>query len=169
MLDDKRLNKMIIETAQILSTVVNQCGGTTTYKPTHNRHPVVVWVASDWSNYMWTFSLFDNLVDEYAYRFEHQHGCLRVRDELIDQAYLIYNSGSTEPTSWANCSMFKDAKDVLAAYRATMCIKWKVLDKKPKWTKRAPPPWYNDYDAIIDAYNKELRDIQNTKEIRTVE
>jgi len=44
-LDDLRLNKMIIETAQLLSTAMRVQGytGNDIYKSTHVNHPCAVW------------------------------------------------------------------------------------------------------------------------------
>jgi len=48
-LDDKRVVKMVLETAQLLSTAIRILDPETTlpiYKMTHKNHPVSVWVRS---------------------------------------------------------------------------------------------------------------------------
>ena len=50
-LDDKRLIKMVLETAQILSTNINLAGlRQGPYKTTHQNHPAVVWCRQSHAN-----------------------------------------------------------------------------------------------------------------------
>lgn len=146
MLDDKRLNKMTIETAQMLSTAVRARGGYTQYKPTHAGHPCTQWAAANQANYKWLLGLFRELLAEYSYRYGRTHGCTKVLNELAHQTHLLPD-GAIQPHP--NCSLFKKAASVHVAYRATMVYKWGNLDKNPKWTKREKPSWYKDYVKII--------------------
>jgi hypothetical protein len=50
-LDDKRLNKMILEHAQLLSTAIILCGGQASYKPTHKNHPCAIFTRKTKCNY----------------------------------------------------------------------------------------------------------------------
>ena len=45
---DKHVVKMVLETAQILSTI---SGGP--YRPTHANHPCVLWAGATKRNYLW--------------------------------------------------------------------------------------------------------------------
>lgn len=54
---------MTLETAQILCTVVHVLGERALYKPTHARHPCVLWAGARRANYDW-------LVDAGIYRGE---------------------------------------------------------------------------------------------------
>jgi hypothetical protein len=147
-LDDKRLNKMIIETAQLLSNAIHLNGGVPSYKPTHLKHPCSLWVSCSSLNYSWLLDLFLAMNEEYTYRREKIHGCLKLAAELtLNSCGLAFPS--RERTEWANCSLFKNSNNTFEAYKATLCYKWKRLDKKPTWTKRTPPDWYNDYDSLI--------------------
>jgi hypothetical protein len=148
MLDNKRLNKMIVESAQLLSTTANTHGCSTTYKPTHRNHPCTLWAGKTRSNYLWLLGLLQEMYKEYTYRFDKVHACSRLIDELIGHSYSIGSEGD-QLTEWANCSMFKDSKSVEMAYRATMAIKWTTLDKNPTWTKRGQPDWYEELAAMI--------------------
>ena len=57
-LDDKRVIKMILESAQMLSTSINVSGGKGPYKTTHVNHPCSVWVRSSNANYYWLLNHF---------------------------------------------------------------------------------------------------------------
>lgn len=55
-LDDVRRNKMILETAQLLSSAmhVNHLGNNyPIYKPTHLGHPCAKWTAKSKGNFAW--------------------------------------------------------------------------------------------------------------------
>lgn len=71
---DVHLRKMIVETAQLLSTthyIIN--GYTPAYKPTHKNHPCAVWIRESSNNYKWTYELLTSLINEFEYRFDKQH------------------------------------------------------------------------------------------------
>lgn len=63
---DKHVSKMILESAQMLSTVL---GGA--YKPTHQNHPCTIWVAQSQTNACWLFELAFNLNAEWKKRYGH--------------------------------------------------------------------------------------------------
>lgn len=63
---DKHVSKMILESAQMLSTVF---GGP--YKPTHKNHPCTQWVAQSRQNAEWLWLLADALNCEYQDRYNH--------------------------------------------------------------------------------------------------
>ena len=54
---DKHVPKMVLETAQIMSTVLNEKGLKGAYKSTHKNHPCTVWAGQSFANYMWTMAL----------------------------------------------------------------------------------------------------------------
>ena len=65
---DKHVVKMILESAQMLSTahrildgddIANSKG---LYKMTHKNHPCNIWVRKNNENYEWLWSLYDNLM-----------------------------------------------------------------------------------------------------------
>ena len=73
-LDDTRLNKMILETAQILST--NNYLLNLSYKPyklTHQNHPCTVWARQSAANTLWLIDYLYALCTEYKHRFNKEH------------------------------------------------------------------------------------------------
>lgn len=53
LLNDKHVVKMCLESAQILCTVHRGFGLDAPYRPTHKRHPCMLWVAESHGNYIW--------------------------------------------------------------------------------------------------------------------
>lgn len=142
-LDSLRLNKMILETAQLLSTAHSVLGSHTSemYKPTHINHPCAKWVRQSDANYNWTFNHFAELLKEYTFRSGKNHATGRLLDALVN----CPNCPENEWTAPANCSLFKD-KPVFQAYRETMMVKWNKDVRKPTWGKREEslPQWIED-------------------------
>jgi hypothetical protein len=121
---DKHCVKMILESAQLLSTAHRVLDGVETiqlsnsgrkvkrwilpddvrsvlYEATHINHPSAVWVRQSKQNYLWLYALFDALCKEYTYRYGKVHKCER---ELIHKVLSIVPNnittfkGFTEPT-----------------------------------------------------------------------
>jgi hypothetical protein len=57
---DQHLGKMILENAQMLSTITNT---TDVYKPTHSKHPCVLWLQESFDNIAWVCELSYALED----------------------------------------------------------------------------------------------------------
>lgn len=84
---DKHVVKMVLETAQILSTVIwiqNESealklyNDKKIYKKTHINHPCVKWAASDVQNAIWLCHFGLALADEYNYRYNREHASKKV-------------------------------------------------------------------------------------------
>jgi hypothetical protein len=70
---DKHVVKMVLETAQLLSTVKHQYGEPAPYKATHANHPCTKWAAHSLENFQWLHAHGMALGDEYTYRYGKQH------------------------------------------------------------------------------------------------
>jgi len=72
---DKHVVKMILETAQLLSTahrVIDGDAGADAhglYRATHRNHPSAVWVREGRANYIWAHQLLIALCTEYSRRY----------------------------------------------------------------------------------------------------
>lgn len=143
-LDDKRLVKMILETAQLLCTAANFHGYSTPYKSTHVNHPCSVWARETQGNYEWLVDHFEFLCCEYYYRYGRYHECYKLMD-IFDTVYLP-DSYEYKLTPWPNCTEFKDISDVHKAYRKQMIAKWnrdKQAGRPPTWKVSShKPEWY---------------------------
>lgn len=135
-LDDKRVVKMVLETAQLLSTATLLSGGTATYKVTHKNHPCSVWVRQTRSNYLWTLEHFKGLLQEYTKRFNKIHACSKF---LLEYESGANNIPEGKQTSFVNCTTLKDESDVHLAYRKYLAEKWLKDKRIPTWNKRLSP------------------------------
>jgi hypothetical protein len=77
---DKHVVKMVLETAQILSTVA---GGP--YKPTHANHPCVLWAGRSVVNFNWLLQHGRALCEEYTLRYGRRHKCQDVIELINSQ------------------------------------------------------------------------------------
>jgi hypothetical protein len=163
-LDDKRVNKMLLETAQLLSAGLvlrsRRLGLESPkglYKNTHINHPCAVWTRSSRAAFCWMLEHGFALADEYAYRYNtrrrdksllddnryYDHACMRILDIAganynmlfpLDDLPLIFNFNSSGQNS--GISVFHD-------YQLCMSNKWMNLDKaKPLFTRRNRPSFY---------------------------
>lgn len=143
-LDDKRLVKMILESAQMLCTAINLAGnGQSPYKSTHRNHPDTIWVRTSYENYSWLLEHFVALCKEYTNRFHKVHKCEQYTD--------LFYSHSTEIaythkglTTFPNCTIFKEIKETTLAYRNYLNYKWandKTSKRPAKWTNSSKPAW----------------------------
>jgi hypothetical protein len=88
---DRHVNKMILETAQLLSTAHRSLAGDTLseelsanlYRPTHANHPCAVWVRESAYNYQWAFTLLESLIEEYAHRYGNESGKVHATSRLL--------------------------------------------------------------------------------------
>lgn len=73
---DKHVVKMILETAQLLSTAHHLVDGTPSiecYKLTHKNHPSSIWVRENKEQYQWAWHLLQALCKEYTHRYDKVH------------------------------------------------------------------------------------------------
>ena len=93
---DTHVVKMVLETAQILSTIHHQNGSPAPYKPTHANHPSVKWAAASPAHYRWLQSLGANLCNEYRLRYGRTHAC----EVYIKGALASPPAGMTKLWTW---------------------------------------------------------------------
>jgi len=122
MMCDKHVRKMIIESAQMLSTAHHVLDGDDAipnlYKPTHRNHPCSVWVRENNHNYRWLYQHFIGLSNEFTYRWGAVHlTYTKLAGELIHQPKNIaYTSTNSSPPQCMP-DEFKQY-DLFQAYRA---------------------------------------------------
>lgn len=80
---DRHIVKMPLESAQMLCTTINLCGGTSPYKSAHINHPCTIWARQSKQNYVWLCKLGKQLCKEYTYRYNKVHACEQVIDFCI--------------------------------------------------------------------------------------
>ena len=72
---DKHVVKMILETAQMLSTAYQKhCGlDDNLYKPAYPKHPMTIWVGDSIENYKYALMLGTELGKQYTKRYRKIH------------------------------------------------------------------------------------------------
>lgn len=149
-LDDVRVNKMIIETAQLLSTAIRCSPGGDKilngelYAITHRNHPCAVWARESRDNFNWLYEHGTALAAMFRLKTYKIHACQRIIENAIHHIHVIPNSYSTP---FVNCTPFKDPKDtrtIYEKYRAYLIDKWNNDIRPPKWSGDNKPDWYQD-------------------------
>lgn len=157
---DKHVVKMILETAQLLSTAHRILDGeqytdktktgrnvkrwrlpddreTVLYSATHINHPSSVWCRANNNNYNWLYCHFLGLLAEYTYRYGKHHKCEIMRDALMRAPYNIKIDYLT-PVTPAMPDEYKVPHDSVASYRNYYRV---AKARMHKWTKREVPEW----------------------------
>lgn len=139
--NDKHVVKMILESAQMLSTAHRVLDNSTEiilYKSTHINHPSTKWTRANINNYMWLYNLFCELCKEYTFRYGKTHLTEKKLKHVLRQAPMyILNDAFTQPPQAMPVAFH--GPDSVTAYR-----KYYINDKNhlATWTKRPIPDWY---------------------------
>ena len=101
---DKHVVKMIVETAQLLSTAHRVLDGDKRaddlgiYKAAYQNHPSAVWVRESVGNYDWATSLLIALLEEYTKRYGKTHKTQAVGEALrANRPHGIASGDVSEP------------------------------------------------------------------------
>lgn len=160
---DKHVRKMILETAQMLSTAHRVLDGKEVetrnkagarmkryilqneledvlYKSTHVNHPSNKWVRESSENYLWLYQLLLSLLNEYQYRFTKEHATSRLIEPLKVLPKNIQVKEFTQPPA-AMDKEFIISKDNVVNYR-----NYYVFGKIDllQYTKRDIPVWLKE-------------------------
>ena len=150
---DKHVVKMILESAQMLSTAHRVLDGddyadaNILYKPTHKNHPSNVWVRENHDNYRWLHFLFLHLLLEYEKRYNKTHACNRLVNHLspcpeniiTDDEKNVFNVHLYLPQCMPD--QYKVEGDAVQAYRnyykaeKSYFAKWQRGTSEPTWWK----------------------------------
>ena len=130
---DKHVVKMVLETAQMLSTAARAQGHDVGYKSAYPKHPMTLWVNQSANNFRWAWLHGMSLAKEYTNRYDKIHKSQEILEQLEnyatgDEAHI------TEPPQCMP-DQYK-TNDYVTAYR-----NYYVGDKKrfAKYTNRKPP------------------------------
>ena len=142
---DKHVVKMILESAQMLSTAhrfldgdkyANEKG---LYKLAHKNHPSSIWVRSSYQHYKWLYQLFDNLCMEYTYRYGKHHASERLLTPLKEFPKFIPVADFTDPSMCM--PEYCKGDDTVMSYQT-----YYILEKSDfaTWKLRKQPRWFNE-------------------------
>lgn len=163
---DKHVVKMIVESAQMLSTTHRMLDGwsekrpsrsgktminywvhkndnleNVLYKAVHHSHPCTIWTMQSVENYNWHYKHFCALCDEYEYRYGKKHATdILLREVLSTPPDNIDLSDMTKHPlamkSNPEC-MFEDTVKSYRAFYQTKQDRFNMV-----WTKRKTPEWF---------------------------
>ena len=161
---DKHVVKMILESAQLLSTAHRLLDGReiegksktgrkarrwvladarepVLYSATHINHPSAVWCRKSVENYNWLADHLHALLGEYTYRYEKKH---KVEGDL---SYMLMSPPknleeydmTVMPSAMAD--EYKISDDPIINYRNYYKL---GKERMHAWKKRQPPEWINE-------------------------
>ena len=145
MMCDKHVVKMILESAQMLSTAHRVLDGNEyadkegLYKMAHKNHPSTIWVRSSVHNYMWLYVHMTALMDEYTYRYGKHHATERLLQPLKDCPKSIPTIDFTDPPQ---CMPdYCKGDDTVQSYQT-----YYILEKSDfaTWKRRDKPEWFHE-------------------------
>lgn len=129
---DKHVVKMALETAQILSTINDG-----PYKPTHQKHPCVLWAKEGTDNYKWLVEHGLAICKEYEYRYNKIHKCFDVIDLLQQPFSEIEIPIGKTPFKLCMPDEYK-TDDPVQSYRNY----YKSKESFASWKIREQPLWW---------------------------
>jgi hypothetical protein len=138
--DNYRLVKMILESCQILSTVLNEQGVQAPYKSFNPKHPSCAWAAESSANFEDLVIHCLAMIEEYTERFGKQHKCAAVLEQIIH----LYDSSRfclhvPTPLKMAMPDSFKSA-DIVESYRKFYASKPRI-----RYPREKVPVWFDKY------------------------
>jgi len=139
---DRHVVKMILETAQLLSTAHSELDGIqVAYRATHKNHPSTVWVRSSAAAYEWAFKHMMALGDEYTKRYGKINKTIARHHEALHNlpaALLACRKPLVDPPQCMPDECKRDC--AVQAYRAYYKYKaddWLSKGRPMTWKKEA--------------------------------
>ena len=144
---DKHIPKMLLESAQMLSTAVRKYEEETNstplaepiYKSAYPNHPMTKWVGLNHGNFKWTLENAVFIGEEYYKRFNKYHKSRRIITLIFQNNYMdcIPEGDFTDPPQCMP-DQYKD-NNYVTAYRnyykgeKEYFAKWEKGRKQPEW------------------------------------
>ena len=168
---DKHVVKMIVESAQMLSTAHRMLDGTierrpsvsgrtmvryythphfdnVLYKAVHTGHPSTLWTMESRDNYIWHYEHFVALCDEYQYRYGKKHLTDKALRGILSTVPV--NIPDIGPTTFKlamgsnpECMFPEDPVKSYRLFYQTKQDRFKMV-----WTKRDVPQWFNVLEQV---------------------
>ena len=157
---DKHVVKMILETAQLLSTAHRVLDGTesidtssgrkkkvwtlyddreaTLYSATHINHPSAVWCRQSVENYNWLVDHLFALSDEYTYRYGKRHATMEKLSYQVQSPPFNLKEWDMTPMPSCMDEQYKIGNDPIANYRNYYRYGKASMHN---WKKRQAPEW----------------------------
>ena len=160
---DRHVVKMILESAQLLSTAHRILDGRETvgksasgrnvkrwilsdarepvlYDATHINHPSAIWARQSVENYNWLSDHFYALMNEYTHRYNKQHKCYGELSYMLSSPPHNLKEYDMTAMPSAMADEYKISDDPIVNYRNYYKI---GKARMHKWKNRQPPEWIN--------------------------
>lgn len=160
---DKHVVKMILESAQLLSTahrildgeqvmgksktgrnakrwILRDAREPVIYQATHINHPSAVWCRESVENYNWLTDHFFALMREYTYRYGKQHKCYGELSYMLQSPPKNLQEWDMTTMPSAMADEYKISNDPIVNYRNYYKL---GKTKMHSWKNRQPPEWIN--------------------------
>lgn len=153
-LDDKRVVKLALECAQMLSAAIHRhapdraklhVGAGALMLSTHYNHPVTRWVGESVDNWFWCWKHGVALCVEYNATYGRTHACAHNLKYMAEhRLWKLLPEGALIPfqNSARNGDVdFSWIEPTTEAYRQYLMARWRT-DKRPvTFRNRVPPAW----------------------------
>lgn len=127
---NKRSKKMILESAQLLSTALNEYNsGLPVYKTTHKNHPCAIWVRQSRQNYTWLLMHMKGLNHQFRRLTGKNHAS-------YEKLYLTFLHGmryipNRPSNGFVNCAA-NDSLGLNYKHIDNVCLAYKTYLEKRK-------------------------------------
>jgi hypothetical protein len=143
--DNLRVNKMALESCQILCTALNVNKGrqVAPYRSTHINHPSTLWATLSPLNWMDLAEHCQGLLAEFEVRFGKQHKCAEVLDECLAVfSFSGFQAVRRTPVPLCMPDEFK-GDSVVESYRRFYASKPRV-----RYPANKIPNWFLQYRSL---------------------
>ncbi len=155
-LDDKRLNKQILECYQLLSLAIDEKEGVDISKRRYKNHPIYLHYKYG-SGFVALYGIY--CCDEYKYRFNKKHKL----EKLFILLFNISDNFSCTPFymegSKGKPNYIRTTENVSVLYQVKLIKKWETDKKPPKWTNRQKPLFYSRYNLVKKDFADLVRNV----------
>lgn len=141
---DKHVVKMVLESAQLLSTahhIYGDIDSSALYKKTHENHPSAIWARESVENYIWLYNHFIGLCDEYTHRYNKIHKTDTKFRKVLGSVPVNIKAIVKTPFKLAISNIDEcvgsNAVELYQSYYKTKKDKFVM-----KWTNRDIPWWF---------------------------
>lgn len=162
---DKHVPKMTVESVQMLVSALRRHGAQdqdvpltakgTPHKGGYANHPSTVWAGETSENFDWLLTHAEALAQEFTFRFNKEHACLKQLDKIKKSAGFVPKGSMSNVALCVGPNLQeKYGATHLPMHDAVSCYReFYVLDKAEfaAWDKgRNAPNWW---DALTDNNN----------------
>lgn len=150
-LDDKRIGSALREANQMMSTALIQSGVEGAEirpgllcRPSHQHHPVTLWVGQTAGNFAWCYTYACALIEEWQLRYETVHGSgdrtpyiWTFRTCIPDGPLLPFQNSARHDGLGLDFTHLP----VPESYQAYLQERWLTDKRPPTYTNREWPTW----------------------------